>query len=53
MPTLSQLKQTIDNLLALSAANQLLQLNSNTCERAYEAYVFSLCATAIVNAGGT
>ena len=53
MPTLSQLKQTIDNLLALSAANQLLQLNSNTCERAYEAYVFSLCATAVVNAGGT
>jgi len=30
-----------------------LQLNSNTCERAYEAYVLSLCAEAVRSAGGT
>lgn len=53
MPTLAQLRQVIDDLLSLAAANQLLQLNSNTCERAYEAYIFSLCAVAIRAAGGT
>lgn len=53
MPTLNQLKQIVDNLLGLTASNQLLQLNSNTCERAYEAYVLSLCADAVRNAGGT
>jgi hypothetical protein len=51
--TLEQLKQAVDNLLGLAAANRLLQLNSNTCDRAYEAYVFSLCAEAVRNAGGT
>jgi hypothetical protein len=53
VPTLNQLKQIVDNLLGLTAANQLLQLNSNTCERAFEAYVLSLCANAVRNAGGT
>lgn len=53
MPTLNELKQAIDGLLGLQAARQLLQLNSNTCERAYEAYVLSLVAQAVRNAGGT
>jgi hypothetical protein len=53
MPTLDELKRAIDDLLALSAANRLLRLNSDTCERAYEAYVLSLCAQAARNAGGT
>jgi hypothetical protein len=53
MATLDELKQVIDNLLGLSTASQLLRLNSNTCERAYEAYVLSLCVAAVRNAGGT
>jgi hypothetical protein len=53
VPTLNQLKQLVDNLLGRSGANQLLQLNSNTCERAYEAYVLALCVEAVRNAGGT
>ena len=53
MATLDELKQAIDNLIGLSVANKLLQLNSDTCERAYEAYVLSLCAVAVQNAGGT
>lgn len=50
---LAALKAEIDSLLALSAAKQLLTLNSNTCERAYEAYVFALCCDAVRRAGGT
>lgn len=53
MATLIDLKQAIDNLLGLSASGRLLQLNSNTCERAYEAYVLSLCAEAVRSAGGS
>src|SRR5260370_30983718 len=53
MASLDELKQVIDNLLGLSSASQLLSLNSNTCERAYEAYVLSLCALAVRKAGGT
>lgn len=53
MATLSQLKKAIDDLLSLSAAGRLLRLNSNTCERAYEAYVLSLCVDAVRKAGGT
>jgi hypothetical protein len=53
MASLIQLKKAIDKLLSLSATSQLLQLNSNTCERAYEAYVLSLCADAVRKAGGT
>src|SRR5258708_24295457 len=52
MPTLSELKLVVDNLLGLAAAGRLLRLNSNTCERAYEAYVLSLCAMAVRSAGG-
>jgi hypothetical protein len=50
---LASLRLAIENLLALPAAGQLLQLNSNTCERAYEAYTFSLCCEAVRRAGGT
>jgi hypothetical protein len=50
---LAALQAAVTALLALPAAGQLLQLNSNTCERAYEAYVFSLCCDAVRRAGGT
>src|ERR1035438_4205417 len=50
---LAALKTEITNLLSLSAASQLLKLNSNTCERAFEAYLFSLCCRAVEEAGGT
>ena len=53
MATLNDLKQRIDGLLGLTAANRLLQLNSNTRERAYEAYILSLCVDALRGAGGT
>lgn len=52
MPTLQELKQAIDDLLRLPAVGRLLQLNSNTAERAYEVYVLALCAQAVRNAGG-
>jgi hypothetical protein len=45
------LQAAIMTLLNLPAAGQLLNLNSNTCERAYEAYVFSLCCKAVRRAG--
>jgi hypothetical protein len=50
---LNELVASINTLLNLPAAQQLLQLNSNTCERAYEAYVLSLCVEAVRRAGGT
>lgn len=50
---LNDLLFAINNLLNLPSAQQLLQLNSNTCERAYEAYVLSLCVEAVRRAGGT
>ena len=50
---LAALKTAIDKLLALKATKQLLQLNNNTCERAFEAYIFSLCCDAVRSAGGT
>jgi hypothetical protein len=53
VPTLDELKAAIDDLLALSASRQLLSLNADTCERAFEVYVLSLCARAVRNAGGT
>jgi hypothetical protein len=51
-PELNELLNAINNLLNLPASQQLLQLNSNTCERAYEAYVLSLCVEAVRRAGG-
>ena len=52
MATLNDLKTAIDALLQLSATGRLLQLNSNTGERAYEAYVLALCGQAVRNLGG-
>ncbi|MBD0369639.1 MAG: hypothetical protein ICV60_02205 [Pyrinomonadaceae bacterium] len=52
MATLTELRDAIDNLLNLPATSSLLQLNSNTCERAYETYIFSLCVEAVKRAGG-
>jgi hypothetical protein len=49
---LSTLKNAVDRLLNMRATRQLLQLNSNTCERAYEAYVLGLCCEAVRRAGG-
>lgn len=53
MATLQELKDAIDRVLNIAASNALLILRSNTCERAYEAYVFALCADAVRRAGGT
>ena len=50
---LATLRAVIMSLLNLPASQQLLRLNSNRCERAYEAYVFSLCCEAVRRAGGT
>jgi len=50
---LAGLQGAITHLLHLPAVGPLLQLNSNTCERAYEAYVFSLCCEAVRRAGGS
>jgi hypothetical protein len=50
---LATLQSAVTSLLGLPPVRQLLQLNSNTCERAYEAYVFSLCCEAIRRAGGS
>lgn len=51
--TLDDLTAAIDDLLGLTASASLLQLNSNTPERAYEAYVLALCAEAVRKAGGS
>ncbi len=53
MATLQNLKDAIDRLLNIAASQALLVLRSDTCERAYEAYVFALCADAVRRAGGT
>lgn len=50
---LNALLNAVDGLLGLSAVQTLLTLNSNTCERAYEAYVLALCMEAVRRAGGT
>ena len=52
MATLADLRNAVDNLLNLTSTATLLQLNSYTRERAYEAYVFSLCVEAVNRAGG-
>ena len=50
---MAALTAAIDDLLGLPASKQLLQLNSSTCERAFEAYVFALCSEAVRRASGT
>jgi len=53
MANLNELKQAVDSLLDITATGRLLQLNSDTCERAFEVYVLSLCAGAVRSAGGS
>jgi hypothetical protein len=50
--TIDEIKAAIDSLLGITATGRLLQLNSNTPERAFEAYVLALCASAVKNLGG-
>lgn len=52
MATLNDLRDAIEQLLQIPAAQRLLQLNSNTEERAYEAYILSLCCEAVRIQGG-
>ncbi len=53
MATLSDLRNAVESALSLPSAGPTLQLNSNTRERAFEAYVFSLLVQAVRQAGGT
>ena len=53
MATLADLRAAITQVFAQSAVTGILQLNSNTRERAFEAYVFSLVVLAVQQAGGT
>jgi hypothetical protein len=53
MPTLTQLQSAVATLLNSSGTTGALQLNSNTRERAFEAYVFSLVLQAARQAGAT
>lgn len=53
MVTLDDLRAAIAHLVGLPSVPGLLQLNSDTCERAFEAYVFALTLRAIQRAGGT
>lgn len=52
MTNLNNLCNAIDRLLQLSSTRKLLQLNSNTEERAYEAYILALCCEAVRNQRG-
>ena len=51
--TLNDLETAIDNLLDLPGNAAVLQLNSQTREHAFEAYLFSLVVRAVRDAGGT
>ena len=53
MTTLAQLKSAVTALLGSAAATGALQLNANTRERAFEAFVFSLIVKAAQRAGAT
>lgn len=52
MTTLPQLTTAVGALLASAGASGALQLNANTRERAFEAFVFALIARAVQQAGG-
>lgn len=52
MTTVNDLRNAIDQLFQINATQRLLQLNSNTDERAYEAYILSLCCEAVRIQGG-
>jgi hypothetical protein len=51
MPTLSDLRTATERLLDLPNIAAVLQLNSQTRERAFEAYVFSLVIQAVRRVG--
>jgi hypothetical protein len=51
MPTLAQLQAAVSGLLNAAGATGALQLNSNTRERAFEAYIFGLVLQAARQAG--
>lgn len=53
MATLVELRQAVQSLLTTPRFAPLLQLNSNTRDRAFEAYVFALVLEAVRRAGGT
>lgn len=53
MATLTDLSNAITSLLGAPGIAAILQLNSPTRERAFEAYVFSLVTRAVRDAGGT
>ena len=53
MATLADLQTSITQVLNLPGIPAVLQLNSPTRERAFEAYVFSLVVRAVREAGGT
>jgi hypothetical protein len=48
-----QVRQHLESLLGIAGTGTLLQLNSATRERAYEAYVAELVAEAVRQAGGS
>jgi len=51
--TKAEIKTKIDRLLQITSTSQVLTLGANTIERAYEAYIWSLCKQAVEEAGGT
>lgn len=53
MATLHDLRNAIFGLLGHPKVPTILQLNNNTRERAFEAYIFSLVVQAVRQAGGT
>ena len=53
MATLEDLRAAVMDVLALPHVDDILQLNSNTRARAFEAYVFALAVQAVRRAGGS
>lgn len=53
MVTKDEIKREITSILQHPKVKVGLQLNSNTIERAYEAYILALCKKAVVEAGGS
>jgi hypothetical protein len=51
--SLQDLRNSIDELLGLNATGQLLRLNRNAREKAYEVYIFSLIARSVESLGGS
>lgn len=53
MASLDELKREIATMLNIPNVRTSLQLNSNTIERAYEAYILGLCKKAVIEADGS